>query len=121
MNSTQPHAIRPPKAMALGASSTSRRRSRNDLAILFNEAIRGMIEQIEHALGRPAQFGTPRRHDDRPVDQDRVGQHEVDQLIAAPFRIGEPEFRIGRALFAQQRPRRDSHHRARRRLDRLRS
>ncbi len=38
----------------------------------------------------------------RPVDQDRMRQHEIDQLVVGPFRIGEAELRIGRAFLAQQ-------------------
>ena len=29
-------------------------------------------------------------------------EHEVDQLVVAPFGIGKAELGIGRALFAQQ-------------------
>jgi hypothetical protein len=69
----------------------------------------GIVEQIEHGLGWPAQFDALWRHHDRPVDQDRMRQHEIDQLVIAPFGIGKPEFRIGRALLAQQRANRDCH------------
>ena len=41
------------------------------------------------------------RHDDRPVDQDRMRDHEIDQLVVAPFRIVKAELVVGRALPAQ--------------------
>src|SRR5258708_2631180 len=36
-------------------------------------------------------------------------QHEIDQLVVTPLRIGKTEFGVGRALLAQQCANRDSH------------
>ena len=75
----------------------------DDLAVFLDEAADMRIgKNIEHGFRRPAQSYALRRHDDRPVDQDRMSQHEIEQLVVAPFGIGKPELRIGRALFAQQ-------------------
>jgi hypothetical protein len=68
-----------------------------------------MIEQIEHLLRRPEQSRPLRRDDDRPVDQDRVRQHEIDQFVVAPSGIGEVEFGLGRAFLAQQFPNGNRH------------
>ena len=54
--------------------------------------------EIEHEFGRPAQPHTFRRHDNGPVDQDRMLKHEVDQLVVAPLGIGKAQLGIGRAL-----------------------
>src|SRR5882762_8098654 len=70
-----------------------------------------MVKQLQHRFRRPAKPRALRRHHDRPVDQDRMIKHEVDQLVVAPFEIGEPELRIGRALLPQQRADRDGHRR----------
>ena len=64
---------------------------------LTNEAA-GWSSRSSTSFRRPAQSCALRRHHDRPVDQDRMRQHEVDQFVVAPFRIGEPKFRIRRAL-----------------------
>jgi hypothetical protein len=40
---------------------------------------------------------------------DRVSEHEIDQLVVAPFGIGKPELRIGRTLLPQQRTNGNSH------------
>ena len=84
-------------------------RADKSLAVLFHERTQGMVEQVEHGFRRPAQLDALRRHDHRPVDQDRMRQHEIDQLVVAPFWIGKPQLCIGRALFAQQRAHRNPH------------
>src|SRR3546814_1531606 len=44
----------------------------------------------------------------RPVDQDRMFHHGVDQLAICEVSVVETQFRIGCALFAQQGARRHS-------------
>src|SRR5262245_8432919 len=69
------------------------------LAVLFHEGRRWLVKQVEHELGRPAHPDALVGHHDRTLDQDGMGQHEIDELVIAPFWIGEVEFGIGRALF----------------------
>src|SRR6516162_11623160 len=71
---------------------------RHDLAILLDETLEGMLEQIEHGFRRPAQPRPLRCHHDRPLDQDRMRQHEVNQLVVAPPGIGKPQFRVIAAI-----------------------
>src|SRR6266480_7719133 len=69
-------------------------RNVDDLAVFFHEAADFRIgENIEHGLRRPAQPCALWRHDNRPVDQDRMRQHEIDQLFVAPFWVGKPPVR----------------------------
>ena len=110
------HAVRLPDGRAgqrrLGRASTSsssRTTSRPGAASARSPTRRRAWQNVEHGFRRPAQFDAFRRDDDRPVDQDRMRQHEIDQLVVAPFGIGKPEFGVGRALFAQQRANRNSH------------
>ena len=77
-------------------------RPRYRLAVLFYKTLDGMIEQIEHDFRRSTKPGALRRHHDRPVDQDRMRQHEIEQLVVAPFRVGQSHFGVRRTLFAQQ-------------------
>ena len=46
---------------------------------------------------------------DGRFDQDRMLQHEVDQLIIGPLGISEVEFRVKRTLLAKQFARSDAH------------
>ena len=67
--------------------SLSRFARRDDLAVLLGEGADVRLGQdVEHGLGGPAQAHAERRHDDRAVDQERVRDHEVDQLRVRPFR-----------------------------------
>src|SRR5258706_3367508 len=87
----------------------------NHLAVLLDEAAdMGIGQNVEHGFRGPTELDAFRRDDDRPVDQDRMRQHEIDQLLVTPFRIGKPEFGVGRYLLAQQCANRNSH-----RLDQL--
>ena len=49
------------------------------------------------------------RHDDRPVDQDRMRHHGVEKLVVGQGRIVEPELRVGRALLADHVAHRNAH------------
>lgn len=52
--------------------------------------------------GRPGT--TPRgvTDHDRPVDQDRMRQHEIKDFVVGPLGIDQIKFGIGRAFLAQQ-------------------
>src|SRR5258707_13542260 len=69
----------------------------------------GIGQNVEHSFRGPTELDAFRRDDDRPVDQDRMRQHEIDQLLVTPFRIGKPEFGVGRCLLAEQGGNRNSH------------
>src|SRR5947209_16701470 len=90
-------------------TSRSRFAGCNGLTVLFGERTDRTIQKIQYDFRRPAQSHPFWGHDDRPIDQDRMRQHEIDQLVIGPFRIGKPELRIGSAFFAQQRANRNSH------------
>jgi hypothetical protein len=103
-NSIRYYAAQPRRIKA-----ASRLVARDDLAVFLDEGLRWVVQQFEHRFRGPAQFCAPIGHDNRPVDQDRVRQHEIQQLIVAPFRIGKPKLRVRRALFAQQPANRKPH------------
>jgi hypothetical protein len=50
-------------------------------------------------FGRPAELDAPGRHHDRPVNEDRVRHHGIEQLRIAQGFIGQAELRVGRTLF----------------------
>jgi hypothetical protein len=56
-------------------------------------------QDIQHGFRGAAQFDAPRRHDDRTVDQDWVGEHLVDELVVGPMRSAQAELGIRRSLF----------------------
>src|SRR5229473_1672458 len=54
----------------------------NDLAVFLDEAPDVRIRQnIKNRLRRPAKLDARRRDNDRPVDEDRVREHEIDQFV----------------------------------------
>src|SRR3546814_15002407 len=53
-------------------------------------------------LGRTAKLHAQRRDDQRPIDEDRMFHHRIDQLRISEIRIVESQFGKGRALLAQQ-------------------
>ena len=46
-------------------------------AVFLGETRRLVVQQVEHGLGGAAEPGAAGRHDDRPIDQDRVLHHGV--------------------------------------------
>src|SRR6187431_493979 len=59
-------------------------------------------KQLQHLLRRPAELGTEPGHDDRPVDQDRMAEHGVEQLIVGKGRIVQPQLGVGRSPLPQE-------------------
>src|SRR3546814_13001669 len=59
-------------------------------------------------LGRTAKLHAQRRDDQRPIDEDRMFHHRIDQLRISAIRIVESQFGKGRALLAQQGARGDA-------------
>src|SRR5271166_3095144 len=84
---------------------------RDDLAALLDEALDWLRQDIEHRLGGATQLDALFRDDDRPLDEDRMFEHEADELVVAPFRIAEAELCIRRTLLAQKRADRNAHRR----------
>ena len=68
------------------------------LAVFLGERTRHRRQDLQHDLGGTAQPGAQRRLHERPVDQDRVGQHRVQQCVVAERRVAQPQRVIGRAL-----------------------
>ncbi|MET3595194.1 hypothetical protein ABID26_004606 [Mesorhizobium shonense] len=66
----------------------SRRRARDLLAVFLQVLAHRIVQERQHRLRRPAKPGG--RLDDRPVDENGVGEHDVGQLIVAPFGLFEP-------------------------------
>src|SRR5208337_4011070 len=82
----------------------------NDFAILLRERPDVRIwKNVEHRLRWPAKADAFRRHYNGPVDENRMGEHEIDELIIAPFRVSKPKLTVGRALLSQHRARRNAH------------
>ena len=82
----------------------------DDFAIFLGEIANvGVGQNIEHGLRRAAQPRALRRHDDRPIDEDRMFEHEVDQLVFRPLWIAKAERVIRRSLLPQQVARRNAH------------
>ena len=71
------------------------------MTTVFNEEWK-LVQEIQHSLGRATQAHALVGHHDRPVDQKRMRQHDVDQLIVSQRGIVQAQFVIGRALAAQQ-------------------
>jgi len=80
----------------------SLRFKRHDFPVFLLEALHGGGEDFEDLFGRPSQHSAALADNDRPVDQNWVSDHEVDQLLVTPFRIVEAERGIGRVLAPQQ-------------------
>lgn len=59
-------------------------------------------EYFEHFVDWAAKPGALARDHDWALDQDRMGNHEIDKLIVAPFQIAEIELVVGRGLLPQQ-------------------
>src|SRR3546814_13993420 len=47
-------------------------------------------------------FHAERRHNDWPVDEDRMFDHRINELVIAERRIGKTQLGEGRALLAEQ-------------------
>src|SRR6266849_5094163 len=75
----------------------------NDLAVFLDEAPDVRIRQnIKNRLRRPAKLDARRRDNDRPVDEDRVREHEIDQFVVRPLCVAQPELGVWRALLPKQ-------------------
>jgi hypothetical protein len=74
-----------------------------------NGPISGFWQKIEHRPRRPAEFGALRRHDDRPIDEDGMRDHRVEQIIIAKTWIIQPKLGVGRALLPKKIARTNSH------------
>ena len=55
-------------------------------------------QDLEHGFWRPAQPHAEWRHDDRPVDQDRVRHHGVEELAVGQRRIVQAKLIVRRAF-----------------------
>jgi hypothetical protein len=66
---------------SIHAARVGRLLEADDLAILLGKVLGQAVEQRQHFLGRPAQAGPLGRDDDRPVDQDRMGDHRVEDRV----------------------------------------
>ena len=74
----------------LATSVLAIRLSINDLAVFLDEAADMRTgQQVQHCFRRPAQFDAFGRHHDRAVDEDRMREHLVDQLVIGPFWVAE--------------------------------
>src|SRR5689334_13183224 len=77
----------------------------NTFAVFLNEgALEGVGRQnVEDRLRWTGETRAQRRDNERPVDQDGMLKHGVEQLIVGQRGIAEAEFHIGRA-FLPDRP-----------------
>src|SRR5690348_12762917 len=60
------------------------------------------LQDCEHVLGRPADRGLAVREHQGSLDQDRVGRHRVDQLLAGELPVFQAELGIDRLALAHQ-------------------
>jgi hypothetical protein len=60
------------------------------------------LQDLVHQLRRPAQAHALRRHHERPVDQDRVGDHGVQQGLVADAGRVQPQLAVQRFLAAHR-------------------
>src|SRR5690606_16366997 len=62
----------------------------DDFAVLLGERTDvGVLEDVEHGFGGPAQQCAHRRHDERPVEQDGVSLDGIEQLVVTLARIAQ--------------------------------
>src|SRR3546814_3888563 len=59
-------------------------------------------EDVQHGLGWAAQAHAERRHDNRPVDQDGVGHHGVEQLVIGERRVAQAELQLLDAMMRSE-------------------
>src|SRR5262245_7471014 len=76
--------------------SSSLKPSKVKTAICMTSPLSLRRQNVEHTLRRPPKLGTLLRHDNRPVDQDRMRDHGLDDLCIAEFRIVELELGVRR-------------------------
>src|SRR3546814_3929578 len=62
-------------------------------------------DEGEDLLRGAAELHAERRDDERPIDEDRMRHHRVDEGVVVETFVAEAEVREGRSLFAQQRTR----------------
>jgi GH25 family lysozyme M1 (1,4-beta-N-acetylmuramidase) len=74
---------------------------RDDLPVLLLKPLHGIGEDFENLFRRARQDDLASGEDDRALDQDRMRQHEINQLIVAPAWVVQPQLIIGRVLPAQ--------------------
>lgn len=71
---------------------------RDDLPVLLLEPLHGAGENFEDLFRRARQPDAAAGNDDGPLNQNRMSQHEINQLIVAPAWVVEPQLIIGRVL-----------------------
>lgn len=99
--------------LMLGSSVNSG--SVDDLAVFLDETAYVRVQQkVENCLGRTAECHSLVRHDDRPIDEDRMRHHLVNQVVIAPGRPVQAEIAIRRSLLSEQFPWRHRHGREQR-------
>lgn len=99
---SDPQAFRALDRVTTATVATGSPFDRNDLPILLLEPLHGVGENFEDLFRRARQPDLAADNDDGPLDQDRVRQHEINQLIVAPAWVVQPKLIIGRILPAQQ-------------------
>src|SRR3546814_9128219 len=64
-------------------------------------------DEGEDLLRGAAELHAERRDDERPIDEDRMRHHRVDEGVVVETFVAEAGVREGRSLFAQKRTRGD--------------
>lgn len=82
----------------------------HDLAIFLGETLRPAVEQVEHGFRWPGELHAVGRDHDRPVHQNRVLDHCIEDLIVGLARVEQAEFG-GRGAFLAQNVTRSRFHR----------
>lgn len=79
---------------------------RDDFPVFLLEPVNGAGENFEDLFRRAREDDLATSDNNRALDQNRMSQHEINQLIVAPAWVVEPELIIGRVLAPEQVARR---------------
>ncbi len=74
---------------------------RADLPAMMFAPLTGGGEKFEDLFGRASHHGAATGNEDRPLNQHRKLQHEIDKLLVAPFFVGKAEIIKGRVRASQ--------------------
>lgn len=95
---SDPQFFRQTDPIATASTARASPFRRNDFPVLLLEPLHGAGENFEDLFRRSRQDDPASGDDYGTLDQDRMSQHEVNQLIVAPAWVVQPQLIIGRVL-----------------------
>jgi GH25 family lysozyme M1 (1,4-beta-N-acetylmuramidase) len=99
---SDPQAFREIDRTVTSSISRASTFNRDDLPVLLLEPLYGVGENFEDLFRGARQNDLAAADNDGTLDQNRVSQHEINQLIIAPAWVIEPQLIIGRVFTSQQ-------------------